>query len=286
MSLPRQPDGSPDPEPAGPSRFAGLHAEDAGNPAGPPVLMLHGFMSSNLQWEPNRPGLEPELRLVLAEQPGHGHSPGPDDPAAYRAGTVLDQLDRLRVDRGIDRWWLVGQSLGGAILIRYALRWPKRVAGLVFTNSRAVFGMVGRRRDDGDGGDGGDAPGGADRGRRAPPTRAQRRDLPYHPSNAKRLPPDLQARMVEAADAMPMAVFRHLGRGGPWHSTDDLHRLDVPTLLINGRYERAFQPCVDQARAAIPELSVVDLDGGHSVNIDRPAEFNRAVLGFIGSETD
>lgn len=262
---------------------ASLFAQDAGNPSAPPVLFLHGFMSSNLQWEPNRPGLEPDLRMVLAEQPGHGRSPAPDDPRAYRADTVLEQLDQLRVDRHLDRWWLVGQSLGGAMLIRYALRWPGRVHGLVFTNSRAVFGLVGRQGDQ----DSEQTPRSDARERspkNGPRTREEIRRLPYHPANAKRLPPDLQARMIEAADRMPLTVFRHVG--GPWHSTDELHRLEVPTLLINGRYERAFQPCVDQAKAAISDLTVVDLDGGHSVNIDQPDQFNRAVLQFIGHRTN
>ncbi|MGI9596923.1 MAG: alpha/beta fold hydrolase, partial [Acidimicrobiales bacterium] len=110
-----------------------LNVEEAGNPRGPAVLALHGFMSSNLQWEPNRDGLGAELRLLLTEQPGHGRSPGPEDAAAYRAEAVLDQLDQVRADRAIDRMFLVGQSLGGAMLIRYALRRPERVAGLVFT---------------------------------------------------------------------------------------------------------------------------------------------------------
>ncbi|MGB5756583.1 MAG: alpha/beta hydrolase [Acidimicrobiales bacterium] len=260
-----------------------LNVEDSGNPDGPPVLFLHGFMSSNLQWEPNRAGLGAELRLLLAEQPGHGRSPGPDDPAAYRAETVLDQLDRIRIRLGIDRWWLVGQSLGGAVLMRYALRQPDRVAGLIFTNSRAVFGLAGRQapEDELDGSAEGQRGGS---GLPAEPTREVIRALPYHPSNAKRIPPQLQARMIETADAMPMAVFRHMRTGGPWNSNDELHLLEVPTLLINGRFEKAFQPCVEEARAAVRDLRVVDLDGGHSVNIDQPQAFNQAVLDFIHSQ--
>ncbi|MFT7599521.1 MAG: pimeloyl-ACP methyl ester carboxylesterase [Acidimicrobiales bacterium] len=257
----------------GPSAVIGgnkLYVEEAGRSDGPPALLLHGFMSSNLQWEPNRTGLGEQLRLLLTEQPGHGSSPGPDDAAAYRADAVIEQLDQVRADRGIDRWWVIGQSLGGAMGIRYAMRHPNRVAGLVFTNSRALFGLAGRP-----------AEGQTDAGLPPNPTREQVQALPYHPRNAKRIPADLQARMITTADSMPLSVFRHLDARGPWHSTDDLHRLTVPALLINGRFEKAFQPSARQAQEALPALRVVSLDGGHAVNIDQPAAFNAAVLDFI-----
>ena len=38
----------------------------------PPLLLLHGFMSSNLQWEPNRETLGRHFRLIAAELWGHG----------------------------------------------------------------------------------------------------------------------------------------------------------------------------------------------------------------------
>lgn len=269
-----------------------LFVDDTGNLDGPPVLFVHGFMSSNLQWEPNRAGLGAELRLLLTEQPGHGRSPGPDDLAAYRTDAVLDQLEQIRVDRGIDQWWVAGQSLGGAMVVRYALRHPDRVKGVVFTNSRAVFGITGRRaerqalkeaghRSSDEPPGGGRSGGGRRGGLPTEPTWDDIRALPYHPRNARRIPEDLKVRMVEMADAMPLAVFRHLRNAGPWKSSDELHQLQVPTLLINGRFEKVFQPCVEQARAAVPDLRVIDLDGGHSVNIDQPEAFNAAVLDFV-----
>lgn len=169
---------------------------------------------------PNCQGLGAELRLLLAEQPGHGRSPGPDHAEAYQAKTVLDQLDQIRSDRGVDRWWLLGQSLGDAMLIRYPIRHPERVAGLVFTNSRAVFGLAGRAASPTNESDSSAKGKGTDRrtkGRAVfskEPTKALIRALPYHPSNAKRVPTDLQARIVKVADSMPMAVFRHIRTSG------------------------------------------------------------------------
>ena len=63
---------------------------------------------------------------------------------------------------------------------------------------------------------------------------------------------------------------------------DDLGRISVPTLLVNGTRETAFQPLRDLAARKIPGVEVVDLDGGHAVNLDRAPDFNAAVTAFVG----
>lgn len=54
----------------------------------------------------------------------------------------------------------------------------------------------------------------------------------------------------------------------------------VPTLLINGRHERLFQDYRVRVAQAWPELEVVDIDGGHSVNVENPSEFAAALIEF------
>ena len=61
---------------------------------------------------------------------------------------------------------------------------------------------------------------------------------------------------------------------------DEAHDLAVPTLLVNGRFEKVFQPDRDFAAATIPGIEIVDLDAGHSVNIEAAAGFDRAVTDF------
>ena len=51
---------------------------DADKPA---LLLLHGFLSSNLQWEPNRERLLERFRLIEVELWGHGEAPAPEEPA-------------------------------------------------------------------------------------------------------------------------------------------------------------------------------------------------------------
>ncbi len=248
-----------------------VYVEEAGNPAGPAILLVHGFLSSAAQWDLNVERLGQAHRLLLMELPGHGRSPAPDERDAYAPDRIVEAIESVREAHGVDRWWVVGQSLGGAVSIRYGLTHPERVLGLIFSNSRAVFG-IGRR--------------GADGVRGMSQAPSTPRELPFHPANASRFPSAVKARLVAAADAVAMHVVDHVGsHRGEWRSGHRFGELQMPTLLVNGRWETLFQPCVDEARAALASLEVVHLEGGHSINIEQPEGFDAAVVDFIRRHT-
>jgi pimeloyl-ACP methyl ester carboxylesterase len=244
-----------------------LHFEIDADGRRPVLLLLHGFLSSNLQWDPNRDRLREHFRLTGTELWGHGKSPAPRASERYRVESYVAELERIRVELGVERWLVCGQSFGAGITIRYALAHPERVRGLILTNSRSALNDVGH-----------DA---RENGLEAWQA-LDRRVLPYHPCHARRLPSDLRGRMEAAADAIPAYAL--------WQGTATTARdlscrrlgaqLQVPTLLVNGRYDRRFQSDRDFALETIPDLEVVDLDAGHAVNIEAAAAFDRAVIDF------
>lgn len=242
-----------------------MHYEVRGNPAGPTLALVHGFLSSNVQWDLNIERLGAELRLVLIELMGHGDSPTPDDPAPYRLDAVIASFEQIRAEVGVERWWVCGQSLGAAIALRYVLANQDRVEGVVVTNTRAAFGHT------------------ANDPNLVDYSTVELRDLPVHPIHARRFPDDIKARMVERADRIPAHALTHTVINRPsWRSVDELGQLRMPVMLINGRYERKFQPFVDDARHHLPTIEVVHLPGGHSINVEQPEAFDAAVLDFIG----
>lgn len=248
-----------------------LNYEVTGNPDGPTLVLMHGFMSSNAQWDLNVAPLGEHLQLVLVELMGHGASPTPDDPVHYQLASTMATLESIRESLGLNTWWAGGHSMGGATAIRYAMANPDVVNGVVFTNTRAAFALARVGAQDM-----------TDIGETVEDLRA----LPYHPINARRFPEDLKTRLVEAADRMhPFALQQVIANRSSLSSVDDLDSLEVPAMLINGRYERAFQPCVSQATAALPALEVIELEGGHSVNVEEPDGYNAAVLKFVMGET-
>ena len=240
----------------------------------PYLLMVHGLLSSRAQWKPNVAALSAVCTPVTVELFGHGRSPSPEDPAAYTVAAYVERFDALRARLGADRWFICGQSFGAGLTIRYALTYPDRVIGQVFTNSMSGLSTASRARE---------------------PERLARadaiarggveamKDLPFHPRPARRLSPELWEDLLADADLLSAAaVAEALRTTSPELSVAaDLSRIAVPSLLVNGTRETPFQPLRDLAAREIPGLTVVDLPGGHSVNLDQSEGFNAAVAAFI-----
>jgi pimeloyl-ACP methyl ester carboxylesterase len=88
--------------------------------------------------------------------------------------------------------------------------------------------------------------------------------------------------MEQAADAIPAyAVWQAATTTVAELSCRSVaSRLGVPTLLLNGRFEKIFQADRDFAGRSIEGIEIVDLDAGHSVNVEAPEDFDRALIEF------
>ncbi|MDJ0850925.1 MAG: alpha/beta fold hydrolase [Myxococcota bacterium] len=245
-----------------------LHVELDGNPERPPLLLLHGFLSSNVQWSLNREGLGRHFRLALAEIWGHGKSPAPREPGAYRVERYVEEMEHIRRSLDAERWLVCGQSFGAGIAIRYALAHPEATRGLIVTNSRSAFNDVSQEA----------------RGSGDPAVWEciDLRSLPQHPCHARRFPPTLKAEMEVAADAVDRFALWHAGAttAAELSCRQVAADIAVPTLLVNGRFEKSFQADREFAAATVPGIEVVDLDAGHSVNIEAAEGFDGAVADF------
>ena len=252
-----------------------LHYEEhPGN--GPPMLFVHGFLSSRAQWRENVGPLGAVCRPVVVELWGHGRSPPGNSPEDYSAAGYLRQFEAVRERLGAERWCLCGQSLGASLTLRYSLRSPERVIAQVFTNSNSAFAtadiIVERCRLA--------AAAIEDIGARG---LAAVEDLPVHPRRARRLPPGLYEELVaDARRIEPRAIadsYRHLNVDVSVR--EEARGISVPTMMVCGSYEKRFAPHRDYAAANVPGLRVVDLPAGHAVNAERHEEFNEAVAAFL-----
>ncbi|MEJ8280028.1 alpha/beta fold hydrolase [Pseudonocardia spirodelae] len=114
-----------------------IRVRESGDPAGEPVLLLHGIGRSLEDWDPQHPYLS-EYRVVAVDLAGFGYSDRVPGPATLEklADTALATLDALGETRPAH---VLGNSLGGAVALLISTRHPQRVASLVLADP-AGFG--------------------------------------------------------------------------------------------------------------------------------------------------
>jgi 2-succinyl-6-hydroxy-2,4-cyclohexadiene-1-carboxylate synthase len=256
-------------------RIGPQHVEVWGDGRLPYLLLVHGIASSRAQWRPNLQALAGVATPVVVELLGHGRSDAPDDPALYAVGAYFERFEQLRRHLGAETWAVCGQSFGAGLTLGYALAHPERCRAQIFTNSASALGAIRP------------APTSSEAMERVTAIEARGRaaleTLPFFPKRNGRLAPDLEAElMADAAKVSAAGMARTMTFTVPGLSVvDRLEAITTPTLLVNGRREKAFQDRRDEAARRIPGLQVIDLDGGHPVNVDCAEGFNGAVFDFL-----
>ncbi len=100
---------------------------------GPPLLLLHGFSQTHVQWHRVAPQLADKFTLIIADLPGYGWSDMPDSdehhtPYTKRAmaNTIIEAMEQL----GHVHFALAGHDRGGRVAYRLALDHPGRLSKL------------------------------------------------------------------------------------------------------------------------------------------------------------
>jgi proline iminopeptidase len=113
-----------------------LWYEESGNPKGVPVVFLHGGPGGGTSPNMRRFFDPAHYRIVLFDQRGCGRSTPRTELAENTTWHLVDDIERLRVHLGIERWFVFGGSWGSTLALAYAERHPERVRGLVL---RGIF---------------------------------------------------------------------------------------------------------------------------------------------------
>lgn len=102
--------------------------------AGVPFLMLHGFGNDAHIWDDFAPVIAPSYRTLAMDLRGHGDSAW-DPERRYDYEFHIADLERVTAALGIERFVLMGHSLGGRVATLFAGRHPERLAGFVLVDS-------------------------------------------------------------------------------------------------------------------------------------------------------
>jgi pimeloyl-ACP methyl ester carboxylesterase len=113
---------------------ARAHVRDEGNPDGIPVVLIHGAGGSLHVWEGWVRELGSKARLISMDLPGHGLT-GAWPRQEYTVEAYADFVEALVDELKLDRFVLVGHSLGGGVAWTLAVRRPHRVSQMVLIDA-------------------------------------------------------------------------------------------------------------------------------------------------------
>jgi pimeloyl-ACP methyl ester carboxylesterase len=112
---------------------AGALAVDDGGRGGLPVVFVHSLAGNSGHWAAQLEHLRPSRRAVALDLRGHGRSEQPKNGDYSIAGMAGD-IEAVVNTLSLDRFVLVGHSMGGGVALTYAGAHPERVAGLLLVD--------------------------------------------------------------------------------------------------------------------------------------------------------
>jgi pimeloyl-ACP methyl ester carboxylesterase len=248
-----------------------LSYDEAGR--GECVVLIHGHPFDRTLWEPQLAALASGFRVLAPDLRGFGRSPAARGCVLMReyAADIEELLGAL----GIGRAAVIGLSMGGLVAMELAAAAPERywALGLVATTAQPPSPPDLRIRDER-----ADA---VERDGMVVLLEYMHTGL-YSPGCAPAVRARVDAMMAAAPPAGAAAALRGRGRRPDYRPL--LAALDVPALVVAGTADPWSNAAVtDEIVAHLRRPELVMIEGaGHLPNLEAEAEFNEALLSYLG----
>lgn len=237
------------------------------------IMLIHGWTGFKGLWKDFAPMLaEKGLDVVAPDLRGHGDSDKPE--GEYTHEVFSKDLYELAKELGWDNGFiLLGQSMGGYIVLDYALRYPKTLTHVISSNtsvylarnllSKIVWKIIIRMY-------------------RKNPRKMMGKMAPRF--FTKPQPQEVIDEFIE----MSLKTATHAGLSAIHYCytrnlEPELPKITVPTLVISSEHDQKdLRKATLQIHKLIPDSKLADIsDTGHLPFIENPQEFLQAILDFI-----
>lgn len=121
------------------------HVITGGSAEGTPVVFVHGNCSAARFWEETMVVMPPQFRVIAPDLRGYGRSETAPVDATRGMRDFADDLHALVQTLGLEQPHLVGWSLGGSVVMQYALDHPDAVASITLVAAGSPYGFGGTR---------------------------------------------------------------------------------------------------------------------------------------------
>src|SRR5690606_25348065 len=102
------------------------------------LVLIHGFGANKDNWTRLAKEFQGEFNIYALDLPGHGDSSKPLD-IGYRFEDQVDYVHQILKELGVERFHMMGNSMGGAITALYAATDPSEVRTAVLFNPAGIF---------------------------------------------------------------------------------------------------------------------------------------------------
>jgi pimeloyl-ACP methyl ester carboxylesterase len=117
-----------------------IFVREAGDPAAPAIVLLHGFPTSSHMFRQLIPLLANRFRVIAPDLVGFGHSSAPPvDRFSYTFENLASVVGKLLERLEVTSYVLYAHDYGGPVAFRIATAAPERVKGLVIQNANAYM---------------------------------------------------------------------------------------------------------------------------------------------------
>lgn len=272
-----------------------IHYREHGASDGPPLLLIHGLMTTSYSWRYLLEPLGRHYHLYIPDLPGAGKSEGPS-PGGYGAAHIAAWIGDFQRAVGIEGCLAVGNSMGGYLCMRHALARPNAFSRLVNIHSPAspdfklnLLSTVMKAPG---------APALAAYLARRDPHRWVHRNVHYYDEELKSLE---EARAygdplasAEGSRAFACYLAETMSASGLRAFLHDLHErrakqrpFPMPLMLLYADRDPLVSPeNGDKLHALIPGAELVRLTRtSHFAHVDTPDDVMAKILPFLRAET-
>jgi pimeloyl-ACP methyl ester carboxylesterase len=256
-----------------------LYYEEHGR--GPALILAHGHACGVRSWDPQLRALADQYRVIVYDARGHGLSEAPREPSAYSQQHMVDDLCGLMDHLRLDMAAVGGLSMGGNVVLNFALAHPERVSALILADTGAGSDdsarMVARSLQGVELLESGGIEAYVDWAMSHP---AFARFASRGPEEERFIRSCLMTNRAHGIALSTRGV--QAKRPSIYELEPQLRRLEIPVLLMVGEHDQACAAVHAFMASTIPNVAHQVLPGaGHLTNLEAPEVFNQLVAEFL-----
>ncbi len=237
------------------------------------------------------------LRVILFNPRGVGHSWAPKNPREYTIANMAEDVEAIRRAFGIRELHLLGYSAGGFVALEYAHRYERRLTSLLLcatagsaeeirAANRMMLASASPRR----------------RARLRELTKAKAFESPEYQKLTEQVAQPFQTRFLTSTPAdwkrtksHPVVYHAMMTRTGDelavdgtiasWDGRKYYSKIEVPTVVVVGKYDFFLEPSMEMAERIEPAHLRVLPHSSHMEVLEQPREFLGTIREFLEDVT-